>query len=167
MEFSAPALLLIEISSTTFPKLSNCVPINTRAGLCSGEGNFNHSPPPYFWGLFCLRFCVAVSVESILKECSFSIHPAYLHCCSWKTAGKWYFLCMSRWFAGAPLCRKQLILVRLLFKIKPRLTRFHLIAAVFYPPLNCSNNNNNDNSAIWKFFSRCEGFVFFYSKCSK
>lgn len=51
-----------KVSPTTFPKPSNCVPINVRAGLGGGEGNCNHSS---FVGFFLCVFTDFVAVLSL------------------------------------------------------------------------------------------------------
>lgn len=60
---------LSKISSTTFPKVSNCVPVSGRAGLSGGEGNCNHSLTLIvLLLLYMISYGSSVSVECPMKR---------------------------------------------------------------------------------------------------
>lgn len=87
---------LSKISSTTFPKVSNRVPVSGRDWAV-------------WWGRkmqsFTYTFCAPTFIYDFIRLLclcgvySFTIHRAYLLCHRWEQWGKWHFLCMNRCFA--------------------------------------------------------------------
>lgn len=91
---------LSRISSTTFPKVSNCVPVSGRAGLSGGEGNCNHSLTLFvLLFLYMISYGSSVSVECPMKRAFFYYSLSLFTLPQMGTVGKWHFLCMNQWFA--------------------------------------------------------------------